>query len=87
MARATLTAIAAAAVTLVLAGSAHWRPLLDFVSRLADKGAIDRRDAERFLVTDSPDEVAAIATEAAVKRFGLTYGSELLRRPEPGAGS
>ena len=72
---------------LVLAGSAYWRPLLGLVAGLAEKGAIGREDVERFLVTDSPDEVAAIATEAAVKRFGLTYGSELLRRPEAGAGS
>ena len=64
---------------LILAGSEYWKPLTGLVEDLAAAGAVDRADVDRFQVTDSPEEVAAIAKAAAVDRFGLTYGP----RPKP----
>jgi uncharacterized protein (TIGR00730 family) len=66
---------------LVLIGKDYWRPLLDFLrDRLLVEKTIDAPDAERFLVTDSPEEAVHSITDIAMQRFGLTYGPRLKRR-------
>jgi uncharacterized protein (TIGR00730 family) len=66
---------------LVFLGRDYWRPLLDFLrdTLLAAK-TIDRVDAERVQVTDSPQEAVTSITDIALQRFGLTYGPRLRRR-------
>jgi uncharacterized protein (TIGR00730 family) len=66
---------------LVLLGREYWRPLLDFFrDRLVAKHTIDPLDADRLLVTDSPEEAVESITAVALSRFGLTYGPRAKRR-------
>jgi len=66
---------------LVLIGTGFWRPLIDFVeTRLVKEGSIDPVDAARLVVTDSPRDAVDSVTEAAMRRFGLTYGPRMKRR-------
>jgi uncharacterized protein (TIGR00730 family) len=66
---------------LVLMGKEFWRPLLDFMSnRLVWEKTIDQTDLDRLIVTDSPREAVEAITDAAKRRFGLTYGPRLKRR-------
>ncbi len=59
----------------VLMGKAFWTPLLDYLRQsLLAAGTIDAADVTRFLVTDSPEETAAVIRERAMQQFGLTYG-------------
>jgi uncharacterized protein (TIGR00730 family) len=65
----------------VVMGREYWEPLFAFVrDRLVELGTIDSVDAERVLVTDSPEEAVAAITEVAMRRFGLTYGPLVRRR-------
>jgi hypothetical protein len=63
---------------LILMGSDFWAPLLEFLHELVERGAILQEDLDRFVVTDSPEEAAAICRDAALRRFGLAY-----TRPRP----
>ena len=66
---------------LVLMGRSFWQPLLDFMNdRLVAERTIDRKDLERFIVTDSPVEAVEAIREQAMQRFGLTYGPRAKRR-------
>src|SRR5207253_11052186 len=66
---------------LVIVGKDYWQPLLDFLrGRLVESKTIDRVDAERILVTDSPDEAVQLVREAALRQFGLSYGPKIKRR-------
>jgi uncharacterized protein (TIGR00730 family) len=66
---------------LVLIGREYWQPLLDFFrERLLAAKTIDARDADRILVTDSPQEAVDSITDVALHRFGLTYGPRMKRR-------
>jgi len=59
----------------ILMGVDYWRPLIDFLrDRLVQSGTIDPEDLARLVVTDSPEEVAALVREAGVRSFGLRYG-------------
>lgn len=63
---------------LVLVGSQFWRPLLAFMEeRLVPQGTIDPADLRRLLVTDSPNEAVAVITETVLRRFGLSYVTQL----------
>jgi uncharacterized protein (TIGR00730 family) len=63
---------------LVLMGKDYWQPLLDFFrQRLVQERTIDAADADRIVVTDSPEEAVASITDIAMRRFGLTYGPRL----------
>jgi uncharacterized protein (TIGR00730 family) len=65
---------------IVLLGIEHWRPLLDYLrQRLVAIGTVDAADVDRFVVTDSPAEAAAVVRERALGQFGLSYGA----RPRP----
>jgi uncharacterized protein (TIGR00730 family) len=66
---------------LVLMGKEFWGPLLDFLrGRLVQAKTIDPLDAERILVTDSPEEAVGSITDVAMRQFGLTYGPRFKRR-------
>ena len=66
---------------LVLMGRDYWAPLLAFLrDRLASEGTIEPADAERFIVTDSPEEAVELITQTSLNRFGLTYGTTPTRR-------
>jgi uncharacterized protein (TIGR00730 family) len=69
------------AFPLVLVGVDYWAPLLEFVrERLVAIGTIDPADADRLVVTDSPDEVAARVRDCGLEQFRLSYGPRAKRR-------
>lgn len=66
---------------LILVGKEYWKPLVEFLrGRLVESHTIDAIDVERILVTDSPEEAARVAQEAATRQFGLTYGPKIKPR-------
>jgi uncharacterized protein (TIGR00730 family) len=66
---------------LVFMGREYWQPLLSFLrERLVTGRTIDAHDADRILVTDSPEEAVTAITDVALRQFGLTYGPKLRRR-------
>jgi uncharacterized protein (TIGR00730 family) len=66
---------------IVLMGRDFWQPMVEFMrERLLKEHTIDPRDAQRILVTDSPEEAVRSVTETAMKSFGLTYGPRAKRR-------
>jgi uncharacterized protein (TIGR00730 family) len=60
---------------IILAGVDYWKPLIDFLEKtmVAEK-TIDQLDVDRFILSDSPNEIAHLISEAAKKKFGLTHG-------------
>ena len=56
---------------IVLIGSSYWRPLAEFLHRMAVDGTIDLADLELLLVTDDLDEAMSHLARNAVERFGL----------------
>ena len=59
---------------IVLVVRDFWEPLIDFLkTRPLAAATIGAVDLERFVVTDSPEEVARSVTETALDRFGLRY--------------
>ncbi len=66
----------------VLMGVEFWKPLLEFMrGTLVRLGTIEAKDLERLVVTDSPEEAIGRIRDAAIRRFGLEYSTEL-RRPK-----
>lgn len=60
---------------IVLAGSEFWKPMLDFLrDTMAKDGTISVADVDRFHISDSPEEIAGIVSDAATKKFGLQQG-------------
>ena len=55
----------------VLMGSEYWRPLHDLLQHLAVERAIDAKDLDLLLVTDSVSEALAHIQRHTVERFGL----------------
>jgi uncharacterized protein (TIGR00730 family) len=63
----------------VLLGVEYWSPLLEFLrGSLLTYAAIDRRDLDQLLVTDSPSEAISFIQKSVTERFGLRY---VPRRP------
>jgi uncharacterized protein (TIGR00730 family) len=61
---------------IILMGSEYWSPLLRFIhTTLLTNGAIDRRDVERILITDSPTEAVTHIQSCAIEQFGLHYAA------------
>lgn len=59
----------------VFMGTQYWEPLRRFIhERLIPEGTISATDAERILFTDSVEEATLAIRDAAVTRFGMTYG-------------
>jgi uncharacterized protein (TIGR00730 family) len=66
---------------LVLMVRDFWQPFLDFLRyKLIPQRTIDPSDAERLLVTDSPEEAVHVITDIAQRQFGLSYGPRPKRR-------
>jgi len=66
-------------VTLI--GTEYWQPLVDFLhGTLIARGAIEARDIDRVLLTDSPEEAVAHALSTATAKFGLRYAARPRRR-------
>lgn len=60
---------------IVLAGTEYWGPMLKYLREtMAAEGTISILDVDRFIVSDSPEEIAALVTEVAHKQFGLVRG-------------
>jgi predicted Rossmann-fold nucleotide-binding protein len=66
---------------MVLMPSAYWGPLMSFIRNTLPQEWHDRRGRPGVLqLVDSPDAGVALVREAAVRRFGLTYGARPRRR-------
>ncbi len=60
---------------IVLAGVDYWTPLIEFLkNRMLANNTIDQVDIDRFIITDSPRDIAHILSEVAKKKFGLQHG-------------
>ena len=65
---------------IVLLGVEYWTPLLDFLrTPVLKNAAIDQRDLDQLLVTDSPAEAVEFIKNSVMGRFGLKY---VRRRPQ-----
>ncbi|HMO14834.1 MAG TPA: TIGR00730 family Rossman fold protein [Pirellulaceae bacterium] len=57
---------------IVLGGIEFWEPLLDFLKNTMVTGkTIDQADVDRFILSDSPKEIASKVRAEAMDRFGL----------------
>ena len=56
---------------IILIGVSYWRPLIEFLHRMAVDGAIAGEDIELLLVTDDLDEAMKHLRVHAIERFGL----------------
>jgi uncharacterized protein (TIGR00730 family) len=66
---------------IVLMASDFWNPLIRFMrDTLLARGTIDEDDFELINVVDSADDAVALIRDAAIRRFGLTYGPGARRR-------
>jgi uncharacterized protein (TIGR00730 family) len=54
----------------ILMGKDYWAPMLTFLRSMLEARAIDPADLERLVVTDSPEEVAALVGACARRQFG-----------------
>lgn len=60
---------------IVLSGVEFWQPMLDFLSTsMLKEKTIDAADVDRFILSDSPVEIASRVRELAMERFGLRKG-------------
>ncbi|WBL36446.1 TIGR00730 family Rossman fold protein [Tepidiforma flava] len=65
----------------ILVGVDFYEPLMDFMlNRLVAMGTIDPEDLDRLVLTDSPEEAAAIVREVGIRKFGLRYRKAAPRR-------
>ena len=53
-----------------LIGREHWRPLLDWLDELCDRGFISREDLELVTVTDEPAEALAVTAKYYERKIG-----------------
>ncbi|MBM3862387.1 MAG: TIGR00730 family Rossman fold protein [Verrucomicrobia bacterium] len=56
---------------IILMGKDYWRPLMDFVYRMAEEGMISPDDPELIFFTDDVDDAVAHLQRHAVRQFGL----------------
>ncbi len=63
-----------------LMGVDYWAPLVDMMRRMAKEGTIDPADMARLVVTDDPGEAVSGVTDAAMRRFDLSYGPQVQPR-------
>ncbi|MFZ9941083.1 MAG: TIGR00730 family Rossman fold protein [Luteolibacter sp.] len=62
---------------IILMGKEYWKPLMEFVYRMADEGMISADDPELIFFTDDVDAAVAHLQRHAVRQFGLR------RKPMP----
>ena len=66
---------------IVLMASEFWDPLIRFMrDTLLARGTIDEGDFELINVVESAEDAVALIRDAAIRRFGLTYGPGARRR-------
>jgi predicted Rossmann-fold nucleotide-binding protein len=59
----------------VLMGKSFWTPLVEYMRRvLVPVATIDAADADRWIVSDSPEEAVAMIKDRAMRDFAQTYG-------------
>jgi len=59
---------------IVLAGTEYWAPMLDFLRQtMVSAGTIAVDDIDRFIVSDSPTEIASLVQQVGMKKFGLRH--------------
>ncbi len=57
---------------IVLSGVDYWQPMIEFLKNtMVHSGTIDQSDVDRFIVSDSPSEIAQQVSEIAMNHFGL----------------
>lgn len=60
---------------IVLMGIDYWKPLCDYLEKtMVAQGTIDQSDVDRFIISDSPTEIAQMISQVATKSFGLKRG-------------
>lgn len=65
---------------IVLMGADYWEPLLMMIrGTMVPVGTIDPVDADRLIVTDSPEQAVASVRDLAMTHFGLTEGRRIRR--------
>lgn len=61
---------------IILAGTDYWKPMLEFLENTMVKhGTIDQVDVDRFVISDSPQEIAQHVAQVAIQKFGLKRGT------------
>jgi uncharacterized protein (TIGR00730 family) len=60
----------------ILIGTAYWRPIVDFLHRMAAEGTIDAADLQLILMTDDLDEAMAHLQRYAIDYFRLAARRE-----------
>jgi len=59
---------------IVLAGVEYWTPMLDYFRKtMLAEGTIHAEDIDRFIVSDSPTEIARCVREVGMTQFGLRH--------------
>ncbi len=56
---------------IILMGKDYWRPLMDFVYKMAEEGTISPEDPDLIFFTDDVEEAKAHLQRLAVRQFGL----------------
>ena len=60
---------------IVLVGVDYWKPMIEFLRQsIVANHACSQEDVDRFILSDSPDEVASVIAAAAGEKFGLLRG-------------
>ncbi len=60
---------------MVLVGVDYWKPLSDYLEKtMVKQKTIDQIDVDRFIISDSPTEIAQMISQVAMKNFGLKRG-------------
>jgi uncharacterized protein (TIGR00730 family) len=60
---------------IILAGQDYWQPMVDYLRHtMVRQGTIDKADVDRFVITDSPEEIAELVAHTARHKFGLAHG-------------
>ena len=60
---------------MVLVGVDYWKPLSDYLEKtMVKQKTIDQIDVDRFIISDSPTEIAQMISQVAMKSFGLKRG-------------
>jgi uncharacterized protein (TIGR00730 family) len=61
---------------IVLSGVDFWKPLIQFLQdKMVREGTVDQVDIDRFIISDSPTEIARQVGEIAMQTFGLKRGA------------
>jgi uncharacterized protein (TIGR00730 family) len=60
---------------IIFVGIEYWTPLIKFLEEtMVAQGTIDQMDVDRFILSDSPKDVASLVSQVAKTTFGLAHG-------------